>query len=84
MLHQGSSDASARRARRAGWTVTRTPLDGQSPADHYPSPAAALRAMWQLTLDAWALTGNPLPSHTRAETPLRRRTLDPRAARDTE
>jgi len=31
--------------------------------------------MWPLALEAWALTGRPLPDYVRGQAPVRRRSL---------
>jgi hypothetical protein len=35
------------------------------------TPEERLAVMWQLTLDAWASAGRPIPTYSRAETPIR-------------
>ena len=38
-------------------------------ADGGSTPQERLASMWQLALDAWAMSGKPLPVYTRAEIP---------------
>jgi hypothetical protein len=60
-----------RRAARGDWPVVKTTLSEQDNAAHGIAPEAALAMMWQLALDAWAMTGKSLPDYTRAEAPVR-------------
>ncbi len=51
---------------------------GAEPGDDLSSTttvAERLAMMWPLALDAWALTGRPLPDYERAETPVSVRSL---------
>ncbi len=45
--------------------------DGGALAPAGTSPAELVASVWSLTLDAWALSGRPLPTYTRAEMPGR-------------
>ncbi len=60
-----------RRANRRGWKVVRTTLAADLTEPLLP-PAQALGMMWQLAVDAWAMTGRPLPDYPRAQAPVRR------------
>jgi len=60
-----------RRAARRDWPVVKTTLSEQATAMHPLTPEAGLAMMWQLALDAWAMTGKPLPEYSRAEAPVR-------------
>lgn len=68
----GVDDARAARAvARASWPVRKTTLTDQSTA---PAPAGStaeerLAMMWPLALDAWALSGRPLPDYPRHAAP---------------
>ena len=43
---------------------------GESPAGPAAAtPAERLAAVWELTCDAWALSGRPMPEYARAEMP---------------
>jgi len=67
-------DERARRAAaRAGWPVSRYPLGGEPPEDLSGTTTAAerLSMMWRLALDAWAMSGRPLPTYSRSEAPGR-------------
>ncbi len=58
--------------RRKSWTITR----GHAPERAADStPEERLERMWPLALDAWASSGKPLPSYTRATMPGRKLTL---------
>ncbi len=73
-MHDDSPEARARRAeaRRTRWTITR----GHAPERACDStPEDRLARMWTLALDAWASTGRPLPSYTRATMPGRKLSL---------
>ena len=62
---------------RADWPVRRFKL-GEEPAPdlaHSTTPEERVAMMWRLAQDAWAMTGRPLPTYTRAETPMRRLSL---------
>lgn len=76
------AEARAQRARaRAGWTVTRTSL-AQPPDDDLSALSISERMalVWQLTLDAWAMTGQEIPAYERSRMPgklVRRGKPDP-------
>ena len=63
----------ARAARRGTWPIRRYALGEEPDDDLNGQTTAAQRVgmMWQLAKDAWASTGRPLPSYTRAEMPGR-------------
>ncbi|MBI2799859.1 MAG: hypothetical protein HYX63_06155 [Gammaproteobacteria bacterium] len=63
-----------RRANRRAWKVVRTTLAADSTVSLVPSEQA-LDMMWQLAVDAWAMTGRPLPDYPRCQAPIRRVTL---------
>jgi hypothetical protein len=66
-------DQAARRAARGTWPVRRYRL-GEEPADDLSSSTTAeqrLAMMWPLALEAWSLTGQPLPDYTRESIPVR-------------
>ncbi len=63
-----------RRANRHDWKVVRTTLAADRAEPLLP-PAQALGMMWQLAVDAWAMTGRPLPDYPRTQAPVRRVTL---------
>lgn len=68
------SDEAARRRRaaerraRATLTVT-TPRASRPPSA--PTPAERLAMMWPLSVEAWLLSGRPLPEYRREEMPGR-------------
>jgi hypothetical protein len=77
-----SPDREARRRARADWPIRKFRL-GEEPAEDVSSwttPAERLGIAWQLSVEAWLLSGGSLPTYTRAELPA---TLirDGRAAR---
>jgi hypothetical protein len=63
-----------RRANRRDWKVVRT-TSGADRAEPLVPPEQALEMMWQLALDAWAMTGQPVPDYPRGQAPVRRVTL---------
>jgi hypothetical protein len=66
-------ERAARAMARAAWPIRRYRL-GEEPGDDLSATTTAgerLAMVWELTLDAWALTGKPLPAYSRSETPLR-------------
>jgi hypothetical protein len=68
-----SASARDRAAARAGWPIRRAKLgddDASTPAESSTASERFAR-IWAVTLDAWALSGAPLPTYTRAETPGR-------------
>jgi tRNA A37 threonylcarbamoyladenosine synthetase subunit TsaC/SUA5/YrdC len=70
------SDESERRARaeaRANWPGSLTTLAEQSDAAIvlHGTPGERVAMVWQITLDAWASSGKPLPEYTRANMPGR-------------
>ena len=63
----------ARRARRASWPVRIYRL-GEEPSDDLSDSTTAeerLEMMWPLALEAYSWAGIPIPTYTRAETPVR-------------
>ena len=69
-----SPEARALRAeqRRATWTITRGHVPARADARTHEE---CLAAMWTIALDAWASSGRPLPTYTRATMPGRKLTL---------
>ena len=63
-------DFATRAARRANWPVRRYDL-GAEPDDEWQGTTVEqrLQMMWRLALDAWASSGQPLPSYERAQIP---------------
>ena len=64
---------SAARAARRDWPVKTFRL-GEEPADDLSGTTTAaerIAMVWRLSLDAWALTGRPLPDYNRAQAPGR-------------
>jgi hypothetical protein len=77
MVTRDENSAAARAAERGSWPVARYRL-GNEPGDDLSStstPEQRLAMMWQLAIEAFALTGQPFPSYTRAEAPVARRRL---------
>lgn len=63
-----------RAAARAGWAGSKTTLDSQGASEDLSGSTTVeqrLGMMWELARGAWALTGEPMPSYNRAETPGR-------------
>ena len=71
---------SSRAAARRTWPVRLVAL-GAEPQDHvdrFATPEERLAMVWSLTVEAWALSGRPMPNYPRAATPLRLCRLDRR------
>lgn len=69
-----------RAARRSQWPVARYAL-GREPGTNlsaFTTAAERLEMMWPLALDAWKLTGRPLPDYARSAMPVKRRRLGDR------
>lgn len=68
------SDDRERRARaRAQWPGELTTLDHQSDAALvlHGTPGERVAMVWRITLDAWAMSGRPMPEYDRAHMPGR-------------
>lgn len=65
-------EALARRRARADWPVRKYRL-GEEPVDDFSAYTVEerLAMTWRMTSDAWASAGLPMPSYSRAETPVR-------------
>lgn len=66
-------DAAGRAERRRDWPVRVFPL-GREPGDDLSAtttPEQRLAMMWPLALEAWALTGRPMPDYARETMPVR-------------
>lgn len=76
------AETRARARARAAWPVRRYPIGGEPSDDLRASTTAEerLAMMWPLAVEAWSLTGRPLPEIPRAKWPVRRsmRRTDPR------
>ena len=62
-----------RAAARADWPIRRYAL-GEEPTENLSAtttPEERLGMMWELALQAWSLTGKPLPEYERHEIPGR-------------
>ncbi len=66
----GDDSFERRAAQRSAWLVRRYAL-GSEPTDFGDSTTIDQRLdmMWQLALDAWAFSGQPLPSYERSQIP---------------
>lgn len=67
----GTNDRANARKR---WPVNKHRL-GEEPSDDLSDSTTAeerLRMMWQLAVDAWKLTGKPIPDYKRDEAPVRK------------
>jgi hypothetical protein len=63
----------SRAASRRTWPVRLVAL-GAEPReglDRSTTPEERLAMVWSLTVEAWALSGQPMPAYPRAETPVR-------------
>jgi hypothetical protein len=74
-MGQSQADsARLRAAHRVDWPVRKYRL-GSEPSDDLSDQTTAaqrLEMMWPLALEAWSLTGKPLPDYERRETPILR------------
>ena len=66
-----------RAARRQAWPVRRVTLQstGGDDISATSTPAERLAMVWALTLEAWELSGLPVPDYERQEIPVRRTRL---------
>jgi len=66
-------DAKARAKARANWPIVKSCLDDEDDLASLArfSPSERVAMVWQLTLDAWAMSGKPMPTYTRATMPGR-------------
>ena len=68
------TDSNDRAAARRSWPVRKYRL-GEEPSDDLRDSTTAeerLQMMWQLAVDAWNLTGKPIPDYDRSEAPVRK------------
>lgn len=73
VLEERDDSASNNASRRADWPVRKYSLD-QEPSDDLSESTTAeerLAMMWPLALEAWVLTGVPLPDYVRRDAPVR-------------
>ncbi len=75
-MSEQDSAANRRRDARREWRVVKLAMSASSEPPVDMSPETELASMWQLALDAWAMTGRPLPAYSRAETPVKRLRMD--------
>lgn len=68
-----TDDEDARRRARAQWPGALTSLGNQSDAAivRHGTPGERIAMVWRVTLDAWASSGRPIPSYSRANMPGR-------------
>lgn len=60
-------DAAERRRQRASWPIRRHAL-GEEPDERVvASPSALVAMVHRMTLDAWAMSGEPIPTYARHE-----------------
>jgi hypothetical protein len=79
MSSADAGEIRSRTASRRAWPVRLVAL-GSAPRsylDRSTTPEERLGMVWTLTLEAWALSRRPMPSYTRASTPLRLRWRNP-------
>jgi hypothetical protein len=72
-MREDDLDAAERARRRSEWPV-RVFKRGSEPSDDLSATATAaqrLAMMWPLALEAWALTGKPMPDYSRSTMPVR-------------
>lgn len=64
----------SRAGARRDWPVRKRRL-GEEPGDDLSAMTTAkerLAMMWPLALEAWSLTGRPMPNYERQDAPIRR------------
>jgi hypothetical protein len=62
---------------RQSWPIRKFRLGSEPGPDlsAITTPEQRLEMVWPLTLEAWALTGRPIPKYSRSEIPVRKRPL---------
>jgi hypothetical protein len=73
MAEREESQRAARAEARRSWPVRKYRL-GEEPDEDLSATTTAeerLRMMWPLALDAWSLSGHPIPDYPREKTPIR-------------
>jgi hypothetical protein len=72
MPSRDAREASSRAAARRAWPVRLVALGAEAHAslDRSTSPEERLAMVWTLTVEAWALSGRPMPAYSRATTPV--------------
>ena len=70
----------SRAAARRAWPVRLVALGAEPPdrLDRSTTPEERLAMVWTLTVETWALSGQPMPAYSRSATPLRLCRLDRR------
>ena len=74
MANQRDDGSRSRTVARRAWPIRKYRL-GEEPSDDLSestTPTQRLEMMWPLALEAWSLTGKPLPDYARDEAPVRR------------
>jgi hypothetical protein len=81
MSSADTGETRARVAARRAWPLRLVALGSaeQGSLDRSTTPEERLEMVWTLTLEAWALSRRPVPSYTRASSPLRLCRRDPPA-----
>jgi hypothetical protein len=84
-MARDDQDLESRAAARGNWPVRVYRL-GEEPEDDLggTTPEQRLAMIWELSLDAWTLSGRPFPEYSRAETPVRVIRTGIRSAQDDE
>jgi hypothetical protein len=73
MDQEAEAARQARAAARSSWPIRRFRL-GEEPSDDLSATTTAqqrLEMMWPLAVEAWSLTGRPIPDYSRDQTPYR-------------
>jgi hypothetical protein len=72
MSSGGAPGTPSRAVSRRTWPVRLVAL-GAEPRDHVDrstTPEARLAMVWTLTVEAWGLSGRPIPAYPRGQTPV--------------
>jgi len=74
MPNSSTGTKESRVAARREWPVRKYRLGAEPSADlsGATTPQQRVEMMWTLALEAWSLTGTPLPDYSRRSTPSRR------------
>ena len=73
-MKKGNDSSELRAMSRRAWPIRKYRL-GEEPSDDLSgstTPTQRLEMMWPLALEAWSLTGKPMPDYARDEAPVRR------------
>jgi hypothetical protein len=72
MVRDREDPASLRAAKRRSWPVRKYRMGSEPSSDLSDQTTAEqrLEMMWPLAVEAWSLTGKPIPDYARCDTPI--------------